>query len=241
MDYLVGTRGVAVGFVSRQNTRWGYGPYLTYLGLGSIPVTTWDNPLGGRDGDFSFSEIAAGIGAGAEALPYLWLGGGLKFVRSSLVNDAITAACLDLSGTARIFGGSTAGATSGFVCAVARDIGLMTWDDTGEAGDPPTNVEVGAAVRTLDGKALLGCSFLEERGGGRDVRFGVSGLLSEEFEARLGYRRRLGTGSDSSIDSGWQRGLVAGFSVSLGKFWVDYTYEDASPLDSIHRLAVRVD
>lgn len=241
MDYLVGTRGGAVGFASRRGDRWGYGPYITYLSIGSQPVTTWDNPVGGRDGNFSFNEIAGGISAGAEALPYLWVGGGLKFVRSSLVDDASTAACFDVSGTVRIFGDSTSEATSGFVCAVARDIELKTWDDGEDAGEPPTNVEVGLALRALEGKALLGCSFSEERLGAREIRIGASGLLSKEFEARVGYRRRFGTGSDASIDAGWQRGLVAGFSVSLGKFWVDYTYEDASPLDSVHRVAVRAD
>lgn len=238
MDYLAGIRGGAVGFASGGKGNWGYGPYVTYLSLGSIPVTTFDSPVGGRDGNFSYNEIAGGLATGAKVLPYLWLGGGLKVVRSSLVETASTVACFDVSGTLRLFGSGGA-STSGYACVVGRDIELKAWGE--EEGEPPTNLEIGLAVGILEGKALVGGSFSEERRGEREVRVGASGLLSKEFEARIGYRRRFGTGSDSSIDSGWQRGLVTGFSVSLGKFWVDYTYEDASPLDAIHRLAVRAD
>jgi hypothetical protein len=56
---------------------------------------------------------------------------------------------------------------------------------------------------------------------------------------RLGYRRRTGAISDSANDLPWERGLSAGFGVGFGRIWVDYTYEDASPLDNIHRFGIR--
>jgi hypothetical protein len=79
------------------------------------------------------------------------------------------------------------------------------------------------------------------RSGRREARFGLAAMLSREFEARLGWRRRVGEGSDAAFGFPWQRGLNAGFGVYLGKFWVDYTYEDASPLDAVHRFALRAD
>ena len=104
----------------------------------------------------------------------------------------------------------------------------------------PTGTEIGLAAESAWGQRG-GVSVLMGKDGEREVRLGMAASLSSEFEIRLGWRRRVGTGSDETYGFAWQRGLVAGFGVSLGRFWVDYTYEDASPLDAIHRFALRAD
>jgi hypothetical protein len=75
--------------------------------------------------------------------------------------------------------------------------------------------------------------------GRREIRAGVAASPAEDFEVRIGYRRRVGAFSDSGSDLPWERGLSAGFGVGLGRVWVDYSYEDASPLDNVHRFGIR--
>jgi len=236
MDYLAGTRGASAGYAWSARPGRGFGTYISYLSAGSIPLSTWSDPVGG-DESFSCGEVVAGFSGGGAIGRRLTVGTGLKVDRENLDDVATAGAFLDLSATMRFAGSS--GASRGpeaYLCVAARNITLGRWGTGAEAA--PVNTEFGLAA-VLPAGASAGASFLVCGEGRREMRVGLAVLLSGEFEARLGWRRRIGTGSDSAYGLPWQRGLTAGFGVGLGKFWVDYTYEDASPLDAIHRFGLR--
>jgi hypothetical protein len=236
MDYLAGLRGGVAGYVGGAAGGRCYGGYVSYLSSGSLARTTWDDPTGGRGETFGWNEVAGGLAGGALLRSRLSIGGGVKALRQTLDDQAATALLGDVSGTVTL-PGTGEGTTRVNGCIAVRNLVLGTW---GTAGDPGSGcLEVAAAVDLAGGHCALGCSALLGREGRREACLGIAALASDEFEARLGYRRRTGVGSDASRGFGWQRGLAAGFSVGFGRFWIDYTYEDASPLDGIHRLAVR--
>jgi len=238
MDYIGGLRGGALGYGARGGQRWGYGTYLTYLTSGSIPLATWDDPVGGSGEDFSYTELGGGFLCGVEVSPYLLLGGSVKVIREALDDDASTAAICDLGGTLRVHGAQGGAGHAVYACILGRNIVRSAWNT--ESDEPAPGLEVGLALDLSGGRFSTGCSFSASNHGRRQLSVGLSGLMSDEFGARIGYKRQVGTASDASYDLPRERGLVAGFSVSLGRFWVDYTYEDASPLDNIHRVGLRV-
>jgi hypothetical protein len=119
---------------------------------------------------------------------------------------------------------------------IARNMVLARWGY--ERGDLPGNSEIGVALEFPGGGLEVGCSFYFAERGRREVRSGVRTRLSEDFEVRVGYRRRTGLISDHANDLPWERGLLAGFGLAFGPVRLDYTFEDASPLDNIHRFAV---
>jgi hypothetical protein len=237
MDYVAGIRGGAVGYLSAPRPHSGHGFYLTYLASGSMRATDWDDPLGGRGDTFTYSEVVAAAVGGVQVLPAVYAGGALKLGRENL--ETLGASCLaaDLGGTVRFLGGAGAEDAKAYASITARNIKLAVWEikDT----KLPTGAELGLATDFLAGRASAGLSIYAGRLGRREARIGVAGLLTDEFEARLGWRRRIGKASDSEFDLGWRRGLSAGFSVGLGRFYFDYTYEDASPFDGIHRFGLR--
>jgi hypothetical protein len=241
MDYIGGLRGGALGYGARGGQRWGYGTYVTYLTSGSIPLATWDDPVGGSGEDFSYTELGGGFLCGVEVSPYLLLGGSVKVIREALDDDASTAAICDLGGTVRIHGFQGGAGHAVYACILGRNVVRSAWNT--ESDEPAPGLEIGLALDLSNrsgGRFSTGCSFSAANHGIRQLSVGLSGLISDEFGARIGYKRQVGTSSDASYGFPWQRGLIAGFSVSLGKFWVDYAYEDASPLDNIHRIGLRV-
>lgn len=238
MDYLGGLRGGAVGYGARGGGRWGYGTYLTYLTSGSIPLATWDDPAGGGGEDFSYTEMGGGLLCGVEVSPGALLGGSIKFLREALEDDVSTVALCDLGGTVRVHGGGQSTAAAAYASILGRSIARRAWNTDSDGPDP--SLEIGLALDLGGGRTSAGCSFLMGKLGRLQVLAGLSGLMSDDFGARIGYKRNIGVASDASFGLPWQRGLVAGFSILLGKFWVDYTYEDASPLDNIHRVGLRV-
>ncbi|MFH1219408.1 MAG: hypothetical protein V1694_03030 [Candidatus Eisenbacteria bacterium] len=229
MDYLVGFRGGAAGYMGSAG-RLGYGSYIQYLSSTSLTVTSWDDPTGGRGESFSSGEMVVGVSCGAKILPVLALGGGLKLAREAIDDETAEGALADLSGTLSL-GAHT------YVGIVGRNLVLGLW--SADLGKPPTNVEAALAVVLAEGRTSAGISLGFARAGRREARLGISALLSDDFEARFGYGRRIGIASDSAYGFTWARGLTAGFGIWLGRFWIDYTYEDTSPLDGIHRFAVR--
>jgi hypothetical protein len=236
LGYLAGLRGGVAGYVGGARAGRCYGGYVAYLSSGSQALTTWDDPTGGLGETFSWNEVVGGLAGGGRFVSRVSVGGGVKVVRQTLADQAATGLLADLSGTATLYETGEQ-STRAFGCIAARNLVLGTW---GTASDPGSGcLEIGTAVDFAGGRHAVGCSVLFGRGGRREACVGLSALLSDEFEARLGYRRRTGLNSDASHGFGWQRGLAAGFSVGFGKFWIDYTYEDASPLDGVHRLAVR--
>jgi hypothetical protein len=235
-DYLAGTRGATAGYAWSARPGRGFGAYVSYLSAGTIPLSTWSDPVGG-DQSFSYGEVVAGFSGGGGIGRHLRVGAGLKVDRENLDDVAAAGAFLDLSASVRLAGSSvTSRGLEAYLCAAARNITLGKWGPGAEAA--PVNTEFGLAA-VLPPGVCAGASFLACGEGKREMRVGLATLLSGEFEARLGWRRRIGTGSDSAYGLPWQRGLTAGFGVGLGKFWVDYTYEDASPLDGIHRFGLR--
>jgi len=236
MDYLAGTRGATAGYAWSARPGRGFGAYISYLSAGSIPLSTWNDPVGG-DESFGYGEVAVGFSGGGAVGRRLRAGAGLKVDRENLDDLTTSGAFLDLSASVRLAGSSGASLSpEAYLGAAARNITLGKWGTGAETA--PVATEFGLAA-VLPSGTCAGVSVLAGGEGRREVRVGLAALLSGEFEARLGWRRRIGTGSDSAYGLPWQRGLTAGFGVGLGKFWLDYTYEDASPLDAIHRFGLR--
>jgi hypothetical protein len=230
MDYLAGLKGGVAGYMGGGADNRAWGLYTAYLSAGSLTVTSWDDPTGGRGETFGYGELAGGLAEGIRVLPWLAVGGALKAAREGMDDEVATALLADLGITTKLGAG-------GHACIAARNLAIGTWGAT--AGEAPTEVEVGVGLEAVDGKVWGGCSVVSGRGGQREALVGLAALMSEEFEARIGYKQRIGSDLDRSLGFPWHRGLIAGFSVCFGQFWVDYTYEDATPLDSIHRLALR--
>jgi hypothetical protein len=239
MDYLVDVRGGALGYRARAGRHSGYGLFMSYLSSGAISRTSWDDPVGGTGGTFGYRELVAGLSGGISVLRGLSLGTAVKLARQELDSDVTSGAFFDLSSTYRVhpLRGAGGNVTAAYLSLATRNIEVKRWGLS--EGDAPLNTEVGLGVQAADGSVSAGFSFYFARAGRREVRAGFSALPSEEFEVRLGYRRRTGHMADRSGDLPWERGITVGFSVSFGAFWLDYTYEDASPLDNIHRFALR--
>jgi hypothetical protein len=239
MDYLVELEGGTVGFSwVRGNT--GYGGYVSYLTSGVLARTGWDDQVGSLGQTFSHQEWVAGAAAGTRVLPWLALGLGLKVARQEL--DDVNSMCsiVDVGSTVQIYP-LRSGAHRGLsvrAAFVSRNLVLTRWEDSG--GEIPRNSELGVAVESPRSHISGGLSLYFGADGRREVRLGMTAVPSSEFEVRAGYRRRTGRMSDSAYDLPWERGLMAGFGVGFGMLWVDYTYENASPLDGIHRLGLRV-
>jgi hypothetical protein len=238
MDYLAGTRGATAGYVWSMKPGRGYGAYISYLTSGSLAVTTWSDPVGG-DRTFSYGGLTAGLAGGTRLCDRFLVGAGVKLARDNLDEVTASGAFLDIGGMARLAGASSPDRGAAvYLGIVGRNLALGTWGEESGGTDLAIATEVGLSAASPSG-ASSGISVAVGRQGRREVRLGVAARLSGEFEARIGWRRRIGTGSDTAFDFPWQRGLSAGFGVSLGRFWLDYTYEDESPLDAIHRFALR--
>jgi hypothetical protein len=238
MDYMVGVRGGSAGYVAAAGNR-GFGAYLSYLSSGSLVKTSWGDPTGGEGESFSHSEFVIGFSQGYRPVSYMAVGTGLKIARQALDETDASSLLLDAAGTLRLYHwqGEHAPGPAVYLSAVIRNLVLARWQD--DEGEVPRNSEVGVAVCWPDGRFSYGASFHFGRDGRREIRTGLSSRPSPEFEVRLGYRRRTGAFSDSGNDLPSERGLLGGFGVAFGRIWIDYTFEDASPLDGIHRFGIR--
>ncbi len=239
MDYLVQTKGGIAGYTGLSERGMGYGFYLAYLSTGTVRRTGWDDPTGSGD-EFSHGEIVLGLSGGAGLTSYLSGGVGVKLARQN--TDDVTAGGMfaDLSGTARLFpvgNGHGGNGYEAYSALIVRNLRLFRWGD--EGGEPPTNLELGFEMESPGNTFQAGFSFYFADEGHRQIRAGLAARPAKDFELRIGYRRRTGTLSDSANELPWERGLSAGFGVGFGRIWVDYSYEDASPLDNIHRFGIR--
>jgi hypothetical protein len=239
MDYMVGVRGGTAGYVAGAGNM-GYGAYLSYLSSGALTRTSWGDPAGGEGQTFDHSELTVGVSQGLQLLPNLAVGTGLKVARQNLDEASASGLLLDATTTLRLYpwGGGRLSGPAVFTSFVVRNLALARWQD--DEGEVPRNSEMGLALRWPDGRVSYGLSFHFGQDGRRQIRTGLSARLSDEFEARVGYRRRTGVFSDSGSDLPLERGLLAGFGIGFGRLWIDYAFEDASPLDGIHRFALRV-
>lgn len=239
MDYLVETKGGIAGYTGLSEDGMAYGLYVSYLSTGTVRRTDWDDPTGST-GEFSHGEIVLGFSGGAGLTSHLSCGAGLKLARQS--TDDVTAGGVftDLSGTARLYplgNGPNGSGYQAYSALIVRNLRLFRWGD--EGGEPPGNLELGFEVEFPGNTFQAGFSFYFADRGRRQIRAGLAARPAEDFELRVGYRRRTGSLSDSGSDLSWERGLTAGFGVAFGRIWVDYSYEDASPLDNIHRFGIR--
>jgi hypothetical protein len=237
-DYLVQTRAGMAGYSGLTGTGMAYGLYLSYLSTGMLNRTGWDDPTGTAD-EFSHGEVVLGLSGGTWLTSFISGGAGVKLARQN--TDDVTAGGMfaDLSGTARIFPWKSGG-TEGYAAysaLVVRNLRIFRWGD--DEGEPPGNLELGLALEAPGREFEAGLSFYFADRGRRQIRAGLTARPAEDFEVRVGYRRRTGAASDEANDMPWERGLSAGFGVGFGRVWVDYTYEDASPLDNIHRFGIR--
>jgi hypothetical protein len=217
----------------------GAGLYLKYLSTGEVERTDWDDPLGGMGETFSHGEMVVGVSGGAEVISNVALGGAVKYARQDLDDLTGHGMFADIGVTLRLhpWQWTTDPGLEGYASFVTRNITMVRWGNT--EGDPPFNSEVGLGIDSPNRRVRGGLSFCLARAGHREVRFGLTAGPSDEFEVRIGYRRRTGVMSDHSNDMPWERGLSAGFGVAFDRVWLDYTYEDASPLDGIHRFGLQ--
>lgn len=238
MDYLATLKGGLIGFGTPARRSWAYDLYVSYLSTGQVDRTDFDDPTGGAGESFSFGEFVGGFAAGMKLHEAVAAGAGLKLAREQLDSDFRTGILTDLGASFRVYGGEAwpGGGMAAYVSAAAKN--LLIYQD-GENGQSPASLEVGVSLAGAGSTPLSGgVSFYAGQRGVREVRAGLVGLLSKEFRARLGYRRRVGENSDSSAGFSWIRGLTAGFGIRFGGVWIDYTYEDSSPLDAIHRFGL---
>jgi hypothetical protein len=236
MDYLVGLRGGLAGYAWRPRRGLGLGVYVSYLTSGDVLKTGWDDPLGELGGTFSYGETVAGFGVGARVWGPISWGGSLKAARQTMDGTSSSGLLGDLALGGGIPGWSIGGAHLRAVL-VRRNLVIARWGETG--GDVPAESEIGLGLAEPVGSWTAGFSLLFGRSGRREGRVGVRLLLADDFEARLGYRRRIGVFSDGSAGFAWHRGVSAGFGVRFGPLWLDYGYEDSSPLDGTHRFSLR--
>jgi hypothetical protein len=237
MDYLTSLKGGMAGFAAPGGRLWGYALDISYLSTGQVARTDFDDPTGGEGASFSFGELMGGISLGAALRHDLAAGAGLKFAREQTDEDFRTGLLADAGAAYRLYADRAwpARGFAAYATALARNILIV--DDGGAAS--PAGFEAGVSLATAGATALsAGLSFYMGQRGVREVRAGLVALLSEDFRARLGYRRRVGENSDSAAGFSWVRGLTAGFGVRFGTLWLDYTYEDSSPLDAIHRFGI---
>lgn len=238
MDYLASLKGAMAGVGGPVGHDWAYNFYLSYLSTGQIDRTDFDDPTGGRGETFTFGELVGGLSAGVNLHEAVSAGAGLKFAREQLDGDFKTGVLADLGASFRVYAGSAwpRGGRAAYISAVAKNL-LVAQD--AEGSESPASLETGVSIAAKGMTAYSGgLSFFVGRRGVREVRAGMVAALSDDFRARLGYRRRVGENSDSSAGYSWIRGLTAGFGVRFGRVWVDYIYEDASPLDAIHRFGL---
>ena len=238
MDYLVQTRAGLAGYSGLTEGGMAYGLYLSYLSTGMLNRTGWDDPTGTGD-EFSHGEIVLGLSGGTWLTSFFSGGAGVKLARQNTDDVSAGGMFADLSGTARLFPFESDGSMGyeAYSALVVRNLRLLRWGDQG--GEPPMNLELGFGAEAPGRVLQAGVSFYFADQGRRQIRAGLTARPGEDFEVRVGYRRRTGTVSDSANDLPWERGLSAGFGVGFGRLWVDYTYEDASPLDNIHRFGIR--
>lgn len=238
MDYLVGVQGGTAGYMKSVSRGMGYGLWVSYLSSGSITRTGFDDPTGQRGETFGHTELVSGLSAGRRILPYFSLGISLKIARQDLDDFSTSGLFGDLSMTFKAYSPDpeTSSLPRVYTSYVLRNVEMARWED--ESGGVPGNSEMGVALDFPDPDMVSGLSLYFADKGRREIRWGVEMALSDEFEVRLGYRRRTGHSSDASADFSWERGLMAGFGLGFGPVRLDYTFEDASPLDNIHRFAL---
>jgi hypothetical protein len=238
MDYLTSLKGGLAGFGAPTRRGFGYDLYLSYLSTGQVDRTDFDDPTGGGGETFSFGELVGGFAGGMRLHETFSVGLGLKFAREQLDSDFKTGVLAD-AGLAFRFAGTgdwPDGGLAAYLSAVGRNLVIA---EDGDGGGSPAGFEAGVSLAGAGTTPFSGgFSLYMGQRGVREVRAGIIGLISSEFRARLGYRRRVGENSDSEAGFSWVRGLTAGFGIRLGRVWADYTYEDSSPLDAIHRFGI---
>ena len=238
MNYLVGVKGGTAGYMGKASGTHGYGVWASYLSSGSLVRTGFDDPTGGGGETFKHSELMTGLAAGSGLLPYLSVGAAVKLARQDLDDFSMSGLFGDLSVTFKAYmpDPEVSSHPRIYTSYVVRNIEVKRWG--GDEGDLPANSEVGVALEFPGSAVVAGFSFYFGGNGGREIRWGLDVDLSREFEVRLGYRKRTGRISDRANDLPWERGLLAGFGLGFGPLRLDYAYEDASPLDNIHRFTI---
>jgi hypothetical protein len=234
MDYHVGVKGGAVGYLGQGRRSWGWGSFVSYLTSGDLALTTWSDPTGGGGESFSYGAMVGGVACGVCVAPGVSAGAAIKVAREGMEGSSESAVLGDLSASAALW--ENAGSAA-YACVVGRN--WVLGGSEANLGEESGSAEAGLGLKFPTGQTSAGCSMVFDRAGGREARLGVAAFLSEEFEARLGYRRGIGAQSDASHGFVWHRGLTAGFSVCFGRLWLDYTYESSDPLDGVHRIGLR--
>ncbi len=236
-NYLVTSRTVMISFKGRVR-KLGFGIHTSYLSGGVINRTTGDDPAGQASGSFTYSESSVGVGIGTQLVSWLDLGGFVRFARIDAEDYAKTRGFFD-SGAIVNLQKLLFGVGKGW----ELNLGLVTRGVEISRGSKCEEEKIGQEISvnaSIPKKGLrFALGWLSSTSGSREVRGGLVLKPAEDFELILGSRRRLGEFGDSRQGFPWHRGLIAGFGLRFGTHWLNYTYEDASPLQGIHRFVLR--
>jgi len=235
-DYLFTVKTFALGYRGHLG-RVGIGAFTTHLTSGDLAHTTGNDPAGEIGRTFTYGETTIAVGGGLRVLRGIALGGCIKTTGVEIDDYRARATVLDLGVMVNLgqFMRTGSGTWDLNVAVVRRSMALAVSRD---AVDPRTSLEIGIACLQSDGVAV-GVSWLGKSHGRAEVRAGIRVKASPDFRFMLGYRRRIGRFSDASQDFPWHRGLNGGFGVRFGECWLGYDFEDAAPLDSIHRFSIK--
>jgi hypothetical protein len=239
MDYLVGLKGGTAGYIDRTPRDASYGFWVSYLSSGSLARTGFDDPTGEGGAAFTYSDVVSGFAGAYSVLPFVGLGATLKFARQDVGDFSASGLFGDASVTFKAYAPDLKGGRRPHIYTsyTARNIELARWEQS--TGTAPIGSEAAVVFDFPAHNLTTGLLFTLREAGSREVRWSLEAAPSDAFEVRLGYRRRTGSLSDQANDMPWERGILAGFGLRFGSIWIDYAFEDASPLDNIHRFGVR--
>ncbi len=238
IDYLGGLHGTFCSYEGRLS-RGGYALWVSWLGSPWIARrTTFTDPTGSQSGDFGYIVHVLGCAGAARLGRNLSFGVALKGIREEIDDDFYTAIFADIGTLVCLVRGTDlAGFSDIWLGGVTRNLRCISNPGGIESY---RNFEIGTILSRPNDEMVCGFSLYFGPHGKREVRVGITGKLSPEFEMRVGYRRRIGRPSDSGYGFGLARGLSAGFAMTFSKISVAYTYENADPLDAIHRISFTI-
>ncbi|MGQ9604492.1 MAG: hypothetical protein ACUVUU_09865 [bacterium] len=235
--YLVTSRTVMISFRGRVGDV-GFGIHSSHFNGGVISRTTGDDPAGQASGSFSYGETSIGFGLGAQLVSWLALGGGLRIARVD-VDDYTKARAFFDAGTIVKLNEMLSGKTPKWELNVGMVVRGIEVSKGSKCQDEKIGKEISMNVSMPEKGVTFALGWLSSTKGRSEIRGGMVLRPAGDFELILGSRRRIGSFGDVNQGFPWHRGLTGGFGLRFGSHWLNYSYEDASPLEGTHRFMLR--